>query len=179
MKLSFVAVIIAVSFLTGCYEMNQDDKGRTVKVNKLTGELSVIENDKIIKLKSEKEVVAERYESDKLGEAKYWPVIPLTILNNKNVSLITKWSGGNIYYQFRVFKNIRNKDSYRAKFNIQLLDDAEFLIQEIPVPISNMTGNLGLDGKTIETMEFKGQLLMSEETYRKLSNWSVTWIGFD
>lgn len=74
-------IVVALLVLAGCYEMKQDDKGRTVKVNKITGELSVIDGDKIIKLKNEKEVKAEQEEAKKLGDAKRWPEVSLAIAN--------------------------------------------------------------------------------------------------
>jgi len=45
--------------VSGCYEVKQDNQGRTVKVNKLTGAASVIEGDRIVKLKNENEIKAE------------------------------------------------------------------------------------------------------------------------
>jgi hypothetical protein len=172
-------VFITLSVLAGCYEMKQDDKGRTVKVNKITGELSVIEGDKIIKLKGEKEVKAEQEAAKKLGETKRWPEIPLTIAEGVNARLVTKWSDGIMYYQFFIDKNLRGKGNYFARLTIQLHDSASFLIEEIPVPVSNLTGSVGLDGKTIESMEYKGQKPLSEDTYKKISEWNVSWAGFN
>lgn len=165
--------------LAGCYEMKHDDKGRTVKINKITGEVSVIEGDKIIKLKDEKDAKAEQEATRKLGEPKVWANIPLSIVGGANARLITKWSDGNIYFQFFVDKNLRGKGKYFANLNVQLHDNAEFLIEEIPIPVSSMTGQVGADGKIIESMEYKGKKPMSEDTYKKLKIWNVTWAGFD
>lgn len=165
--------------IAGCYEMKQDDKGRTVKINRITGEVSVIVDDKIIKLKDENDIKAEQEVTKKLGEAKIWSEIPLSIVGGANAKLITKWSDGNIYYQFFVDKNLRRKGNYFANLSIQLHDNAAFLIEQILVPVSSMTGRLGADGKTIEFMEYKGQISMSEDTYKKIKEWNVTWSEFD
>lgn len=172
-------IVVALLVLAGCYEMKQDDKGRTVKVNKITGELSVIDGDKIIKLKNEKEVKAEQEEAKKLGDAKRWPEVSLAIANGTNARLVTKWNDGIMYYQFFIDKNLRDKGNYLARLSIQLHDNAQFLIEEIPVSVSSMTGSLGLDGKTVESMEYKGQKPMTEEVYKKISEWNVTWAGFN
>ena len=172
--LFFMFIILPV--IVGCYEMKQDDKGRTVKINRITGAVSVIDGDKIVKLKDENDIKAE---TKKLGEPKTWPVIHLSIVGGANASLITKWSDGNIYYQFFVDKNLRDKGNYYATLNIQLHDNAAFLIEEIPLPVSSMTGRLGANGKIIESMEYKGQKSMSEDKYKKIKEWNVTWAGFD
>ena len=165
--------------IAGCYEMKQDEKGRTVKINKITGEVSVIEGNRIIKLKDENEIKAEQEATKKLEDAKTWQDIPLLISGSTKASLITKWSDGNLYYQFFVDKNLRGKGKYLAKLTIQLFDNASFLIKDIPVSVSSMTGQVGLDGKTIESMEFKGQISMSEDAYKKIKEWNVVWAGFD
>lgn len=177
--MKLLVIVIVLSVAAGCYEMKQDDKGRTVKVNKITGDISVIEGDKIIKLKGEKEVKAEQEAAKKLGDAKRWPEVNLAIANGTNARLVTKWNDGIMYYQFFIDKNLRGKGNYLARVSIQLHDNASFLIEEIPVSVSSMTGSLGIDGKTIESMEYKGQRLMTEETYKKISEWNVTWSGFN
>jgi len=159
--------------------MKQDEKGRTVKINKITGEVSVIEGDRILKLKDENDIKAEQDASKKLGDAKVWPEIPLSIAGGAKARLITKWSDGNLYYQFFVDKNLRGKGNYFANLTIQLHDNASFLIKDIPVPVSSMTGQVGVDGKTIESMEVKGQMPIGEATYKKIMEWNVVWAGFD
>jgi len=177
---SLLFTIVALSLVgAGCYEMKQDDKGRTVKINKITGEVSVLDGDKIIKLKDEKDLKSEQEATKRLGEPKVWAKMPLSIVGGGNARLVTKWSDSNIYYQFFVDKNLRGKGKYFATLNVQLHDDAEFLIEEIPIPVSSMTGQLGADGKIIESMEYKSKKPMSEDTYKKIKIWNVTWVGFD
>lgn len=177
--IKLITAIMTVVVLAGCYDMKQDDKGRTVKVNKLTGEIYVIEGDRLIKLKGEKEVKVEQDAAKKLGEAKTWPVIPLTIAGGAEVRLITKWSNGFMYYQFFINKNLRGKGNYLSRLTIKFHDDASFLIDEIPVPVSSMTGVLSLDGRKVQRMEYKGQRLMEQETYKKIRDWNVGWSGFN
>jgi hypothetical protein len=172
-------IIILSLIVTGCYETKQDDKGRTVKINKITGEVSIIDGDKILKPKEEKDLKAQQEATKKLGEPKVWAQLDLSIIGGVKARLITKWSDGNIYYQFFLDKNLRGKVNSFAKFNVQLHDGAEFLIEEIPIPALSMTGRLGEDLKTIESMEYKGRKPMSEETYKIIKIWNVTWVGFD
>jgi len=165
--------------IVGCYEMKQDEKGRTVKINKITGEISVIEGDRILKLKDENDIKVEQAAAKKLGEAKRWPEISLPIVGGSKARLITKWTDGSLYYQFFVDKNLRGKGNYFANLTIKLHDDDSFLIKDIPVTVSSMTGQIGLDQKTIESMQTKGQVPMGEDTYKKIADWNVVWSGFD
>ena len=181
MKYSFLlfSIIIFSLIFPGCYEAKQDDKGRTVKINKLTGEVSVIDGDKIIKLKDDKDLRAEQEASRKLGEPKIWPKISLSILGGINARLITKWSDGNVYYQFFIDKNLHGKVKSFSRFNVQFDDRANFLVDEIPITVSSMTGLLGENEKAIRSMEYKGHKPMNEEKYKIIEMWNVTWSGFD
>lgn len=174
-----ILAVVATILLSSCYEVKQDEKGRTIKVNRLTGEVSVIEGDKIITLKTNKDVKADQEAAKRLGAAKKWREIDLNIAGGTTANLVTKWSDGIMYYQFFVNKNLRGKGDNRAQLTIQLEDNASFLIEEISVPISAMTGTVGSDGKTVETMEHKSQRPMGEETYSRLTEWNVAWRGFD
>ncbi|MDQ5985568.1 MAG: hypothetical protein CSYNP_01280 [Syntrophus sp. SKADARSKE-3] len=175
----FTIFVIAVVLITGCYETKQDNQGRTIKVNKLTGDVSVIDGNKIVKLKDEGTIKAEQEASKKLGEVKDWPSASLPIAGGTNAFLQTKWSEGHLYYKFYIDKNLRNKRAYYARFVLQLSDGAGFLIEEIQIPVSSITGSVGEDGKTIESMNYKAKAPMTEDTYKKIAKWNILWSGFE
>jgi len=176
LKILFL-LIIAIAMTIGCYETKQDEKGRTIKINRITGEMSVIDGDKIIKLKTDKDIKADQDSTKKLSEPILWPAI--TIMNKyANVNFKTKWSDGNIYYQIHVDKNLRDKALYNAILTIELYDNENFLMSKIPVMVNSMAGGVGSDGKTIETMSYKDQMPMSEDAYKKIVSWNVLWSGF-
>jgi hypothetical protein len=176
---TFLFLIIVFLLIAGCYDMKQDEKGRTIKINKITGEVSVIEGDKIIRLKNENDIKVEQKAVKELEEAKTWPEIPILETGDTKARLITKWSDGNLYYQFYINKNLRDngkRGDVVVKFTIELFDNASFLIEKIPVNVSRMTGAVGSDNKTIELMEFKDQMPMNDDTYKKIKEWNVTWL---
>jgi hypothetical protein len=180
MKLKLLlSVVIAIAITIGCYDSKQDEKGRTVKINRITGEMYVIDGDKVIKLKTEKEVKAEQEAAKQLGESKTWPAI--LILNRyANTTLKTKWNDGNIYYQLYVDKNLRDiANNYNAELTIELYDSESFLIRKIPVRVNSMVVAVDSDGKTIEEMQYKGNMSMSEDAYKKIKKWDVVWSGFN
>jgi tellurite resistance protein len=179
MKLKLLlSVVIAIVILTGCYDTKVDEKGRTVRINKITGEMSVIDGNKIIKLKTEKEAEAEQEAAEQLGESKEWSAIP--ILNKyANTTLKTKWSDGNIYYQLYVDKNLKDVANYNSVLTIELYDSESFLIRKITVRANNMVVAVDSDGKTIEAMEYKEKMPMSEIAYKKIKKWDIIWSGFN
>lgn len=180
MKLKKLLFLVAlVPLIIGCYELKQDEKGRTVKINKITGEVFVIEGNRIVKLKDESDIKAEQEATKKLSEAKTWPETTLQKFDGAKLRLITKWSDGNLCYQFFVDKNLRAKGDYHAGLSVRLYDNASFLIKEIDLPVPDMTGRIGLDGKTITSMESYGQIPMNSELYKKIKSWKVAWYGFD
>ncbi|MGA2780784.1 MAG: hypothetical protein ABSF13_02560 [Smithella sp.] len=178
MKLKLLlSVVIAIAITIGCYDSKQDEKGRTVRINRITGEMYVIDGDKIIKLKTEKEVKAEQEADKQLGESKTWPAIP--ILNRyANTTLKTKWSDGNIYYQLYLDKNLGDIAKYNAELTIELYDSESFLIRKIPVRVNNMVSAVDSNGSTIESMQYKEKMPMSENAYKKIERWDVIWSGF-
>ncbi len=178
MKLFALSAGAVLVMVVGCYEMKQDEKGRTVKLNKLTGELSIVDGDRIVKLRDENDIKAQQMVTTKLGEAMRWPSVSLAIGGGLNANLITKWSNGILYYQFFVDKNLRGRSDF-AQLKIHLQDDAQFIIEQIPVNVSIMTGVVNEDGRTIGSMQYKGQLYMSEDVYRKIAGWTVSYSGFN
>jgi hypothetical protein len=179
MKLqSLLSVVVAFAVLTGCYDTKQDAKGRTVKINRFTGEMSVIDGDKIIKLKTEKDVKAEQEATEQLGESMTWTAIP--ILNKyANTTLKTKWSDGNIYYQLYIDKNLRDIANYNAELAIELYDTESFIIRAITVRVNRMVVAVDSDGRTIDAMQYKEKMSMSENAYKKIVKWDIIWSGFN
>lgn len=171
-----ISVVLSI-LLSGCYDVKQDNKGRTVKVNKITGELHAIEGDKIIKLKNEQDIKAEQDALIRLDEPKAWPIASISISDNPKVKLITKWAQGEMYYQFFVDKNLRPKGYHFASLNIMLYDFDDFLIKQFPITVASMTGLVGPDN-LIEAMEYKGKITMDQHAYKKIARWSLTWSGF-
>ena len=179
MKLKFLlSFFIAITILTGCYDTKQDEKGRIVKINRITGEVSVIDGDKITKLKTEKEVESEQETAKQLDESKAWPAIPI-LKKYANATLNTKWNNGNIYYHLYVDKNLINISNYNATLTIELYDSESFLLRKIPVYINNMVVAIDANGRIIDAMQFKEKVPMSEEIYKKIEKWDVIWSGFN
>src|SRR5262245_2789159 len=82
--LSVLFVTLLAFSLAGCdqlggrYELSKDSKGRTIRLDKRTGEMVIVDGDKIVSLKEASEVDRkEKEETTKVGEFKYWPPLQL------------------------------------------------------------------------------------------------------
>ena len=176
--LNIVSMII-ILVLAGCglYETKEDKQGRTIRVNRITGEVAIIEGDKIVRVKNEKEVAEEKKREDALATAKEWEM--LSVMNQYPINLKTKWSDGMTSYQIKINGNLRQKSSYYSRITIIFKDNEGFRITSIPIEASRLTGELGFDNKTIEQMEFSEQIPMSINDYRRIATWDVAWAGFN
>ncbi len=178
MKLKlFLFVAIVVLLAAGCYDARQDNNGRIIRVNRLTGDVCVIEGNKIIKLKTEKEMKEEQEAARQLSTPKEWAAVP--ILNNyANVSLKTKWESGHMYYQLDVNRNLKEIANYGALLTVELYDSESFPVRKIPVYANSMVVAMNPEGKTVDAMQLTEKMPMSEEMYRKIQKWDVIWSGF-
>jgi len=165
-------VAMAVIIATGCYDARQDKDGRTIRVNRITGEVCAIEGDKIVKLKSGKETAGD------VTASKEWYSIP--ILNHyANVSLKTKWDDGFIYYSVDVDRNLRDVAGYNALLTIELYDGESFLLRKFHIVPGGMVMAVNPDGSAGNELQYKGTMQMSKDLYEKIQKWDVIWSGFN
>ena len=163
---------IVILLMAGCYDARQDKEGRTIRVNRITGEVYAVEGDKIVKLKTEKEAAADP------AASKEWAAIP--ILNHyAKVSLKTKWDNGSIFYQIDVDRNLREMAGYNAFLTIELYDGESFLLRKFSVTPASMVMAVNPDGSTGNEMQYKGTMQMNRDLYEKIQKWDVIWSGFN
>jgi len=176
-KRLMLLIIIAFIF-TGCnlYETREDKQGRTVRVNKITGEVAIIDGDKIIKVKSDKDIAKEKANEDELRTTKIWNT--MILFNNVPVEFKTMWSNGNMSYQLRIKQNLRPKSNYLSTICVVLKDKDEFQITSIPIRTNELVGVVGIDGKTIFEMTHSDQIPIVKEDYKRIASCELSWSGF-
>lgn len=119
--------------LTSCgdrYELAQDKEGRTIRLDKRTGEVAVIVGDRLVIAKTPEQVEAEetdaRQEAEVLGSPKNWPQQTLKQIGVTTASLTTAWKDGSLRYQLYLLpvpKNYENNDRFSAPLVLRLYDD--------------------------------------------------------
>lgn len=103
-RAALFVVPLAAFLLIGCdqigsrYELSKDQKGRTLRLDKRTGEIAIIEDDKIVSLKDAKDIEHRQKEaSDRVGKFKYWPAQDLEQFKIR-VNLTAVWRDGQMLY---------------------------------------------------------------------------------
>ena len=106
-----VALLGCLSLLTSCdqignrYEITKDQSGRTLRLDKRTGEVAVIEGERIVPIRSAKDADAEKQIVVKsLADAKSFPSIELHPFG-LNAELQTSWQDGKLRYSV-IFKPV-------------------------------------------------------------------------
>ncbi|GFO59223.1 hypothetical protein GMST_15480 [Geomonas silvestris] len=164
--------------ISGCglYETKEDKQGRTIRVNRLTGDVAIVDGDKLVRVKSEKEVAQEKMREDKLSVTKGWDKSML--LNEIPVGLKTKWVDGIMSYQLSVEGNLRTRGTYFSEITAVFKDKDDFHIAKIPIKSNAFTGLVGFDGKTVSNMSYSDQLPLSKDEYARITSWELIWSGF-
>ncbi|NTU97295.1 MAG: hypothetical protein HGA62_05725 [Chlorobiaceae bacterium] len=182
-----MTVIIIMSGIA-CSDVTQDKQGRIIKTNRLTGEIVIIDGDKITKLKDEKELRVEEEETKKLGEARYWPSMLIDAGNRPEIDITTKWVDNMLYYQIHSNQNLRDQGEYVGGYmygsrktphmNIQLNDENGFLIKELSLDVSQMTAIQDSNGQ-INSMVYKGVVGLDRKLYKNIKGCDITWSNFE
>jgi hypothetical protein len=194
MKRIIFAALTALSLLsaTSCdqlpsssrYEIKQDQSGRTIRLDKQTGEVSVVEGDKIAPLVSEaekKKIVAQaEWASAQLAQSNFRPVKTFPMIGVKTASCMTMWRDGKIFFQAYMEPVPRPTAATYGigltRFRILFLDQNGFQLVDEAVPFSNLVNVSDTAGKKIVGQQISWSLPLSEQAYRSITDWSVTWL---
>lgn len=180
------------------YEISRDQAGRTLRIDKRTGEVALIEGDKIYPLRDGKSVADESAaEERKLAGARSFPVITVNHMALE-ASLQTSWQDGKLYYSvdFRPMSSPEADDSKASKSIREKLDEARreanlpqfkqyvqghtftMLLEDVPFQLVQQALQLTYiaddKGNTVG-YNSKGSVAMSREMYKKIDTWNVNW----
>lgn len=178
-----ISWLCAVGVMAGCardqFVLEKDSAGRTVRLNKATGEVTVIAGDRLIVPKSDEEMKADEEakseaaskESAKLANRKDWGVVQ--ILGTKfNTSTI--YMNGSLKYSVATGKIPRGFYSGGTR-EIHIV----FLRQGIKVFVdtAEVIRSTDRDGNVV-ALHLTGDINMSVEDYKLLDSVSFEWYGF-
>lgn len=201
-----IGLMVCLSLLTSCdqignrYEITKDQSGRTLRLDKRTGEVAVIEGERIAPIRSAKDVDAEKQVTTRsLADAKNYPPVPLHQLG-VNAVLRTSWQDGKLLYAV-TFKSLnadvpkpsadqagmqagkaesapdKTKQADWHRFDRTsfwlVLEDTPFELARVPLS----TYNIWDDNEKVIGKEAKGSIVMSSDTYTRIDVWNMMWSG--
>ena len=177
-SLMFFAVGMAGCGDSSRYEMSSDSQGRTVRLDKETGEIAVIEDDRLTTLKSDKDAEAEQQRALDLQTPLTWNDVVIPQIGNVQAGLSTSWRNGEMFYRFTV-RPIneglsRARQRYEATLTLQLLDANGFALTRIPVTVRSMSRIVNDKGEDV-ALSRNDSILMPKDTYSSLAAWNVSW----
>ncbi len=169
-------LILLFLFLSFKYQLTSTD-GNIYRINKITGDVQLIQGTRFVKIDSVGHASTLRL-------SKFRKLDEITIpKHNLKCNLDILWRNDDLYYNFNVspyndsLKRIREGgyfESLNKGFNIELYDANGFVIAQIPVKISDMTGVVDDNNRPTE-LSMKGKTHLSYEDMKLLKNWSTTW----
>lgn len=181
MKVIFVIAFTAL--LSSCsdsnrYEMSKDTKGRTVRLDKRTGEIAVIGDDKVTVLKGQADLTFDRLTTSLQEAPKEWPL--MSVPQIADVELKTSWSDEKLNYIFRAGEltpkilDARKKSYINHSFTIYLYDKNDFKIKSFEIPLATLVGSRNEKGEVI-ILSINDSIPITSAQYSKVTSWNVAW----
>ncbi len=178
---TFIMACFVLAF-SGCnfksdYKLITSQNGRVYRIDKSSGEVSLVEGFTITKLQEPKTEEESKQEELKLFKAITWPTIKLP---GTTITLVlrTIWREGNIYYQLNASPYEgdlqRSAESYLSSssyFSIEMRDKDGFILLRVPISISRMSGIVDNNGKR-ESMEANDKIECTSGKYLSFVGWN-------
>ncbi|MGD0036323.1 MAG: hypothetical protein ABSC53_03415 [Bacteroidota bacterium] len=177
--MKYIIPTLIILLFSGCdknndYELFKSDGGKIYRIDKVTGDVAVIEGNHLIALKEQSDIPISRL--------KHWPNYYIPSLDSIYFTLNTTWRDGRMHYILStsaykgrlksVFENLTLYSSYHLTF--ALLDSGDFNLLEVPISLSSMTRIVSENGEPIY-VTINNSIECPIETYLALKNWSCTW----
>lgn len=174
-----VVGVLAIISLSSCdqnrYEIKEDKAGRMVRLDRRTGEITVLEGDKLVKLKDPDAQRMENTLVERLASPKVWPEVELPQLDKSKVTLKTLWRNGHLHYQFSLApepKPVRERAI--VSFTVAFMDASGFKTLEIDLPLQRLTRIVN-DKSETTSMDLDDSVPCSQDQYERSLAWTVRW----
>ena len=180
---------LCILILAGCaatprYQLSKDDKGRLVRLDTRTGQIMLIDDDK---LASAPVNAAERSKSDQQiplvklpNGGKTWPAITIPDLGNANATLTTYWYNGKMHYVIELYpmskrlKLVYSGYYNNPSFSLILSDTNDKQVAWTTVPGSRSKHTFSKRLKT-EELSVEGVIVMGKREYDEIAGWQLQW----
>lgn len=174
--------------ILGCeqdkFQMVKGGDGRTYRLNKRSGEMSLINENEIIPLETPQSKEMKQILDTTLEDPIDWGAIQIPG-KNLNVKLITSWREGKLYYQFIVspyaslegiYNKKENEPSYGLNygFTMELVDKNGFVIKSIPISLWFMTKTVNNIGEPIQ-VSINSNIELSSSEYKAITSYTPIW----
>lgn len=187
-----IAATLCILALAGCvennrYQLSKDNAGRLVRLDTRTGEVTLIDAEK---LPSIPEAAAGKDENSRedseiaqttLPEGgKPWPVLAMPELGDTNAGLTSYWDDGKLHYVLEL---------YPFSKRLRLVSSGYYINPSFTLLVSNAAGDQVASTvlatkhlkhtinkiRNLEELSAEGVIPMSKEDYDSLASWQLKW----
>jgi hypothetical protein len=178
-----VAIMIAFACY-GCksnrYEIQRDSQGRTVRLDKETGEIAIVEGDKLIKVEEKVGSPKEENPFDKVlvNQPRVWPEISIPQIGVSRVALVTVYREGRISYKLSL-QPVPHGWKTRSRlttfpFTLKFLDAAGLEVVSHS-PLSGEVTNVVNPTGQVVGLEIDSNVQCRMELFEQVASWNLTW----
>jgi hypothetical protein len=176
----FVLLIVSIVLCCqGCarYETHEDKFGRTIRTDRWTGEVAILEGDTLVKVKSSEEV---KRDNAALASPHQWADIAVPQLGDGVIMhLTTNWRDGQMFYRFevrpaseRMYKSLNSG----GRLDISFIDSNGFKSDGFSIPLTKLARVLDDQGKPIALTDNDSRSVTHDD-YLRIARWEFGWAG--
>lgn len=115
----------------------------------------------------------------KVAVVKPWRVESQEGIGAKEITFVTKWQNGSMYYKFDVellggANEIRRNRNSRNGFIIYFVDKDGFKVFTFRIPLTNMTGIVD-ENNSLTGLSVNDKIDITAQEYIKLDEWQIGW----
>jgi hypothetical protein len=173
-----------VAVLVGCSRRApaSDAETHTVRVDKSTGDVTIIDGNTITRVKAPQEQEADDRQRDELAAPKDMAAVGLPALGGGTASLRIFWRDDKVYYRFTIQRDSKQIEEARTKsgpsFEILLYSADRSVVKRIEVPAQSMTRTKDEQDDRATALTRDDSTPCSADDYRLISTWDLTWHSF-
>jgi hypothetical protein len=182
-RIGLILLVFGTTLCCDNYTVTKDSEGRTIRLNKSSGEVVVIEGDRMLVPKSKEEVEAEkkanesklREQKEKLANRREWDQ---SMILKTRVTLNTIYLGSQMRFKL-VFENLPEKweeSSYVTRpFTLIFLKNGIEVFSQ-PLNRSDFARIVDDSQKNVKYgLSYDGSIPMTPEEYEMLGGWTISW----
>jgi hypothetical protein len=192
MNRNYLVILWCALVLAGCaashrYELSKDNAGRLVRLDTQTGEVTLIEGEKLTPIPSAAATEAQtRLQDSQIPQlmlpegSKSWPTLSLPQLGDTNAALTSYWRNGELHYLLELsplkkrLMLVYNGYYNNASFSMMVSDTAGKQVARADLPTSHLKRTTNKT-HNVEELSAEGVIPMSKEDYDSLASWQLLW----
>jgi hypothetical protein len=192
MNRNYVVILWCALVLAGCaashrYELSKDNAGRLVRLDTQTGEVTLIEGEKLTPIPAAAATEAQSRLQDSHTPqltlpdgGKSWRTLSLPELGDSSARLTSYWRNGELHYVLELYplkKRLRlvyNGYYTNASFSMMVSDTAGKQVARADLPTSHLKRTINKT-QSEEELSAEGVIPMSKEDYDSLASWQLLW----